>query len=110
MDFTFPTFLLTFLLLLQMCILIYVFICTHIYDFFQFSLYLNVCYLYYFIYNFKLNIVFCRRVIKSNLRKYFVSKVFISQIIDKNMPANLENSAVATGLEKVSFHSNPKER
>ena len=27
-----------------------------------------------------------------------------------NKPANLENSAVATGLEKVSFHSNPKER
>ena len=27
-----------------------------------------------------------------------------------NMPANLENSAVATGLEKVSFHSNPKKR
>jgi len=26
------------------------------------------------------------------------------------MPANLENSAVATGLEKVSLHSNPKER
>ena len=25
------------------------------------------------------------------------------------IPANLENSAVATGLEKVSFHSNPKE-
>ena len=25
------------------------------------------------------------------------------------MPANLENSAVATALEKVSFHSNPKE-
>ena len=25
------------------------------------------------------------------------------------MPANLENSAVATGLEKVSFHSNSKE-
>ena len=24
------------------------------------------------------------------------------------MPANLENLAVATGLEKVSFHSNPK--
>ena len=24
------------------------------------------------------------------------------------MPANLENSAEATGLEKVSFHSNPK--
>ena len=27
-----------------------------------------------------------------------------------NVPANLENSAVATGLKKVSFHSNPKER
>ena len=27
-----------------------------------------------------------------------------------NMPANLEKSAVAKGLEKVSFHSNPKEQ
>ena len=26
------------------------------------------------------------------------------------MPENLENSAVATGLEKVSFHSNLKEK
>ena len=26
------------------------------------------------------------------------------------MPANLENSAVATGLKKVSFHSSSKER
>ena len=26
------------------------------------------------------------------------------------MPVNLENSAVATGLEKVSLHSSPKER
>ena len=26
------------------------------------------------------------------------------------MPANLENSAVATGLEKVSFHSNPPKK
>ena len=26
------------------------------------------------------------------------------------MPGNLKNSAVTTGLEKVSFHSNPKER
>ena len=26
-----------------------------------------------------------------------------------NMPANMENSAVATGLEKVSFHFGPKE-
>ena len=27
-----------------------------------------------------------------------------------NIPANLENSAVATGLENVSFHSSLKER
>ena len=27
-----------------------------------------------------------------------------------NMLSNLENPAVATGLEKISFHSNPKER
>ena len=26
------------------------------------------------------------------------------------VPGNLENSAAATGLENVSFHSNPKER
>ena len=26
------------------------------------------------------------------------------------MPANLENSAVATGLEKVSFHPNSKDK
>ena len=32
------------------------------------------------------------------------------KVLQFNMPANLENSAVATGLEKVSFHSNPKER
>ena len=27
-----------------------------------------------------------------------------------NMPTNLENLAVAIELERVSFHSNPKER
>ena len=32
------------------------------------------------------------------------------KVLSLNMPANLENSAVATGLEKVSFHSNSKER
>ena len=32
------------------------------------------------------------------------------KVLALNMPANLENSAVATGLENVSFHSNPKER
>ena len=26
------------------------------------------------------------------------------------MPTDLENSAVATGLERISFHSSPKER
>ena len=31
------------------------------------------------------------------------------KVLQLNMPANLENLAVATGLEKVSFHSNPKE-
>ena len=34
----------------------------------------------------------------------------VVKVLHSNMPANLENSAVATGLEKVSFHSNPKER
>ena len=32
------------------------------------------------------------------------------KLLQFNMPANLENSAVAIGLEKVSFHSIPKER
>ena len=30
------------------------------------------------------------------------------KVLHSIMPTNLENSAVATGLEKVSFHSNPK--
>ena len=30
------------------------------------------------------------------------------KVLHPSMPANLENSAVATGLEKVSFRSNPK--
>ena len=32
------------------------------------------------------------------------------KVLHSILLANLENSAVATGLEKVSFHSNPKER
>ena len=32
------------------------------------------------------------------------------KIVALNMSANLKDSAVATGLEKVSFHSNPKEK
>ena len=34
-------------------------------------------------------------------------KRWCSESAALNMPATLENSAVATGLEKVSFHSNP---
>ena len=34
----------------------------------------------------------------------------VVKVLHLKMPANLENSAVATGLEKVSFHPNPKER
>ena len=37
-------------------------------------------------------------------------KRWICESAAVNMPANLENSAVATGLEKGSFFSNPKER
>ena len=32
------------------------------------------------------------------------------KVLHHNIPANLENSAVTTGLGKVSFHSNPKEK
>ena len=34
----------------------------------------------------------------------------IKMLQSPNMPANLENSAVATGWKQVSFHSNTKER
>ena len=47
-----------------------------------------------------------------NFLKYTSSEAFCdgkSSTIAFYMPANLENSAVATGLEKFSFHSNPKE-
>ena len=43
--------------------------------------------------------------------KYFSnSKRWCCESTALNMPVNLENSGVATGLEKVSFHSNLKER
>ena len=41
---------------------------------------------------------------------YFKSEKMMLLSAALKMPANMENSAVATGLEKVSFHSNPKER
>ena len=39
-----------------------------------------------------------------------ISKSWCCENAALNMPANLENSSVATEPEKVSFHSNPKER
>ena len=57
---------------------------------------------------------------KSRLTEYWWSGILVElfQILKDdavknaalNMPADLENSAVATGLEKVSFISIPKER
>ena len=41
---------------------------------------------------------------------YFKSKRWCCESAILNMPANLENSAVAKGLAKVSFNSSPKER
>ena len=41
---------------------------------------------------------------------YLAEYAFKTSLFSLNMPANLEHSAVATGLEKLSFHSNPKER
>ena len=38
-----------------------------------------------------------------------ILKVDAIKVLQLNVPANLENSAVATGLEKVSFHIKPKE-
>ena len=35
---------------------------------------------------------------------------FAVKVLHSICQQNLENSAVATGLEKVSFHPNPKER
>ena len=41
---------------------------------------------------------------------YMIFYTYDTERAALNMSANLENSAVATGLEKLSFHSNPKER
>ena len=59
--------------------------------------------------------------VKWSLGRYTINKVIAGDGIPAELfkifkddavkvPVNLENSAVATGLEKVSFHSNPKER
>ena len=44
----------------------------------------------------------------SSLSSFKSSKMMLWKCCTQNGPANLENSAVARGLEKVSFHSNPK--
>ena len=41
---------------------------------------------------------------------YQILKDDAVKVLHSKCQQNLENSAVATGLEKVSFHSNPKER
>ena len=51
-----------------------------------------------------------RQLILPNSQKIFTSVMCGYESATLDMPANLENSAVATGLENVSFHSNPKEK
>ena len=47
---------------------------------------------------------------ENNTRLWMWLVMEVKSNVALNMPANLENSAMATGLEKVSFHSSPKER
>ena len=44
-----------------------------------------------------------------NIKKVFLAHVTDAIKVAFNMPANLENSAMVTGLEKFSLHSNPNE-
>ena len=41
------------------------------------------------------------------VEQFQILKDYAVKVLHSNMPANLENSAVATGREKVSFHTNP---
>ena len=41
---------------------------------------------------------------------FHILKDDVVKVLQLNMPANLENSSVATGLEKINFHSNAKEK
>ena len=52
---------------------------------------------------------FFRPVLQFTILLFHILKMSCESVA-LNMPAHLENSAVATGLEKVSFHPNPKER
>ena len=52
------------------------------------------------------------KTVKVNKTKsWFFEKInkIDKPLVRLSMPEDLENSAVATGLEKISFHSNPKE-
>ena len=58
--------------------------------------------------NLETDILECK--VKWDLGSITTNKASGGESAALNMPANLDNSAVATGLEKVSFYSNPKER
>ena len=47
-------------------------------------------------------------MLSKSLIQFSVNEILKDNAAALNMPANLENSAVATGQEKVSFHSNPQ--
>ena len=49
-------------------------------------------------------------MLSKSLIQFSVDEILKDNAAALNMPATLENSAVATGQEKVSFHSNAKER
>ena len=49
-------------------------------------------------------------VFQRNIYFCFIDHGKAFDCVDHNKLENLKNSAVATGLEKVSFHSNPKQR
>ena len=56
------------------------------------------------------SVVPCPVLTVASWHAYWFLKRQVCESAALNMPANLENSGVATGWEKVSFHYNPKER
>ena len=87
-----------------------------------FQVYSKVIWLYIYIQSFFFQIIFLGRVLQNieqsplcyTVGPCLFSILYMQQCVCSSlvpdMPVNLENSAVVTGLEKVSFHSNPKER